>query len=75
MGVGLSAWPNDARHLAAVERIFPRPKPTTLSPSCMAPGGGGQPNLSIWLYAVPDCNDMRMLTAATADAIKAYRAR
>jgi 4-hydroxy-2-oxoheptanedioate aldolase len=75
MGVGLGEWPDDARHRAAVERIFAAAKANGL----VACHHGSGPAVSAKFVNMGSMlcqigNDMRMLTTATADAIKAFRA-
>jgi 4-hydroxy-2-oxoheptanedioate aldolase len=70
-----SAWPNDARHIAAVERIFAAAKANNIV-ACHHGAGAAVSakfvNMGSMLCQIG--NDMRMLTVATADALKTYRA-
>jgi 4-hydroxy-2-oxoheptanedioate aldolase len=74
MGVGLASWATDERHLAAVERIFAAAKAN----GKVACHHGGGPEVSAKFVRLGSMlsqigNDMRMLTAATAEALKTFR--
>jgi 4-hydroxy-2-oxoheptanedioate aldolase len=75
MGVSLSEWPDDERHMAAVERIFAAAKANGI----VACHHGAGPAVSAKFVRQGSMlcqigNDMRMLAAATADALAAFRA-
>jgi 2-keto-3-deoxy-L-rhamnonate aldolase RhmA len=75
MGVSLSGWPNDERHIAAVQRIFAVAKANGI----VACHHGSGPDVSAKFVNMGSMlcqigNDVRMLTAATAEALKTFRA-
>jgi 4-hydroxy-2-oxoheptanedioate aldolase len=75
MGVSLSGWPNDERHLAAVQRIFAAAKANGI----VACHHGSGPDVSAKFVNMGSMlcqigNDVRMLSAATAEALKTFRA-
>jgi 4-hydroxy-2-oxoheptanedioate aldolase len=74
MGLSLSDWSNDARHIAAVERIFAAAKAS----GKVACHHGAGPAVSAKFIKMGSMlcqigNDVRMLTAASAEALKAFR--
>jgi 4-hydroxy-2-oxoheptanedioate aldolase len=74
MGVDLNSWPNDARHLDAVQRIFAAAKAN----GKVACHHGSTPAVSAKFVKLGSMlcqigNEMRMLSVATADALKAFR--
>ena len=74
MEVPLSGWANDERHIAAVERIFAAAKANGIVP-CHH-GMGPAESAKFVKKGSMLCqigNEIRMLTAATADALKAFR--
>jgi 2-keto-3-deoxy-L-rhamnonate aldolase RhmA len=75
MGLSLSDWSNDARHIAAMERIFAAAR---ASGKVVCHHGVG-PVVSAKFIKVGSMlcqvgNDVRMLIAASAEALKAFRA-
>jgi 4-hydroxy-2-oxoheptanedioate aldolase len=74
MGLSLSDWANDARHVAAVERIFAAAKANGI----VACHHGAGPAVSAKFVQMGSMlcqigNDVRMLAAATAEALKTFR--
>lgn len=74
MGLNLSTWHNDDRHIAAVQRIFAAAKAN----GKVACHHGAGPDVSAKFVKMGSMlcqigNDMRMLTTATAQALAAYR--
>jgi 4-hydroxy-2-oxoheptanedioate aldolase len=74
MGVGLGDWPNDSRHIAAVQRIFAAAKAHGIMP-CHH-GAASAVSARFVKMGSMLCqigNDMRLLTTATAQALTAFR--
>lgn len=74
MGIGLADWPNDERHIAAVERIFAAAKANGIMPCHHGMG----PEVSAKFVNMGSMlcqlgNDMRMLGAATVSALQTFR--
>jgi len=74
MGLSLSNWHNDDRHIAAVQRIFAAAHANGI----VACHHGAGPNVSAQFVKMGSklCqigNEMRMLTTATAEALKTFR--
>ena len=74
MGLSLSNWHNDDRHVAAVQRIFAAAQANGI----VACHHGAGPSVSAQFVKMGSklCqigNEMRMLTTATAEALKAFR--
>jgi 4-hydroxy-2-oxoheptanedioate aldolase len=74
MGLSLSNWHNDDRHIAAVQRIFA----AAHANSIVACHHGSGPAVSAQFVKMGSklCqigNEMRMLTTATAEALKTFR--
>lgn len=75
MGLGLNDWPNDDRHIAAVQRIFAAAKANHIV-ACHH-GAGAAVSAKFVQMGSMLCqigNDMRLLSVATADALKTFRA-
>ncbi|GIX49232.1 MAG: 2,4-dihydroxyhept-2-ene-1,7-dioic acid aldolase [Candidatus Tectimicrobiota bacterium] len=75
MGLDLSNWADDPRHLAAVERVFAAARANGIAPC----HHGGSPEVSAKFVKMGSMlcqvgNDMRLLAAATASALTAFRA-
>jgi 4-hydroxy-2-oxoheptanedioate aldolase len=74
MGVNIAGWANDDRHIAAVKRIFAAAKTNGIV-AChhgMGPAESAKfVKMGSMLCQIG--NEMRMLTTATANALKAYR--
>ena len=74
MGVDLSNWANDDRHLAAVQRIFAAAKANGIV-ACHH-GAGPAESAQFIQQGSMLCqigNEMRMLSAATTAALTAFR--
>jgi 4-hydroxy-2-oxoheptanedioate aldolase len=74
MGLGLSDWANDNRHLTAVQRIFAAAR----AHGIVACHHGATPAVSAKFIKMGSMlcqvgNDMRLLTTATAQALTAFR--
>src|SRR5262249_24076237 len=74
MGLSLANWPNDDRHVAAVQRIFAAAKAN----GRVACHHGAGPAVSAKFVQMGSMlcqigNDVRMLSAATAEALQAFR--
>jgi 4-hydroxy-2-oxoheptanedioate aldolase len=74
MGLSLANWPNDDKHIAAVQRIFAAAKAN----GRVACHHGAGPAVSAKFVQMGSMlcqigNDVRMLSAATAEALKAFR--
>lgn len=74
MGIGLSAWPNDQRHLAAVQRIFSAARANGIVPC----HHGAGPDVSAKFVKMGSMlsqigNDVRTLGTATTSALATYR--
>jgi 4-hydroxy-2-oxoheptanedioate aldolase len=74
MGLSLSNWHNDDRHIAAVQRIFAAAQANGI----VACHHGAGPGVSAQFVKMGSklCqigNEMRMLTTATAEALKTFR--
>jgi 4-hydroxy-2-oxoheptanedioate aldolase len=74
MGIGLSAWPNDERHIAAVQRIFAAARANGI----VACHHGAGPEVSAKFVKMGSMlcqigNDVRTLGTATANALTAFR--
>jgi len=75
MGLSLSTWQNDDRHIAAVQRIFAAAQANGI----VACHHGAGPAVSAKFIKMGSMlcqigNEMRMLTAATAEALQTFRA-
>ena len=74
MGVELTGWAHDDRHIAAVQRIFAAAKANGIVP-CHHGAGPAESAKFVQMGSML-CqigNDMRMLAATTADTLKAFR--
>lgn len=74
MGVSITGWANDDRHLAAVQRIFAAAKANGIV-ACHHGSGPAESAKFVKLGSML-CqigNEMRMLTTATANALQAFR--
>jgi 4-hydroxy-2-oxoheptanedioate aldolase len=74
MGVDFANWPNEQRHIAAVERIFAAAKANNIMPCHhgMGPEVSAKfVNMGSMLCQIG--NDMRMLGVATAEALATFR--
>jgi 4-hydroxy-2-oxoheptanedioate aldolase len=74
MGVNINSWHNDERHLAAVQRIFAAARAN----GKVACHHGSTPAVSAKFVQMGSMlcqigNEMRMLSVATAEALKAFR--
>lgn len=74
MGVGLADWANDDRHIAAVQRIFAAAKANGIV-ACHHGAGPAESAKMVQMGSMLSQigNEMRMLTAATADALTTFR--
>jgi 2-keto-3-deoxy-L-rhamnonate aldolase RhmA len=74
MELNMNTWHNNERHIAAVQRIFAAAKANGIVPC----HHGSGPAISAQFVQMGSMlcqigNEMRMLTAGTAEALKAYR--